>query len=279
MSNIINRCKSQIREYYEKAKYQIISIFKGNANVMNKLGNYYYEVEKNYEEAKKYYLMAIDKGNANAMIKLGIYYYEVEQNYEEAKKYLIMGIHNGFSHPNNLVYLDILYYLKKSDNRIFFEKINKNKECVKMNKSNICLSCNYKKNILINFNCNKKYNHYYCHECIDKYYENKTFMCLSCFCEVNTDNIKLEKCDNEIFFQKINENEEYDKIEKSDICLICKCEKDILINFNCNEKHNHYYCHECVNKWYEDNELKCLLCFCEINIKNIKFEKYGYVTV
>jgi hypothetical protein len=34
---------------------------------------------------------------------------------KKRKKYLIMGIHNGFSHPNKLYYLNILNYLKKSN--------------------------------------------------------------------------------------------------------------------------------------------------------------------
>ena len=45
-----------------------------------KLGNLYYQIEKNYELAKKYYLMAIDKNNSDAVTNLGNLYYQIKKN-------------------------------------------------------------------------------------------------------------------------------------------------------------------------------------------------------
>ncbi len=153
-----------------------------NSDAMNNLGVYYHNIEENYEEAKKYYLMAINKCSLEAIYNLGVYYHYTEKNYEEAKKYYLMAIDKG--------------HLNAKDN--------------------------------------------------------------------------LKKIENKIFLQKINKNTKYEQIDKSEICLICKCEKNVLINFNCDEKRDHYYCHKCVNKWYKDNDLKCLLCFCEINANRVK---------
>jgi TPR repeat protein len=211
-----------IQKNYEEAKnYYLVAINKGDSHAMNRLGLYYSEIEENHEEANKYYLMAIDKGDACAFYNLGLYYYDIEKNYEEAKKYLLMAIHKKFFASS--------YAMIKLGK--YYGEIEKNYEEAK------------------------------------KYY-------LMAINNGHPNAMKsLKKIEKKIFFQKINENKDYDKIEQSNICLICKCEKNILINFNCDTKHDHYYCHECVNKWYEDNDLKCLLCFCEINTDYIKFEQ------
>jgi TPR repeat protein len=201
-----------------------MAIDNDNSDAIYGLGNYYYNVEKNYKKAIKYFLMAIDRDNSDAIIALGVYYCNIEKNYEEMKKYYIMAINKGDSHAMcNLA--------------IYYDVVENNYEEAK------------------------------------KYY-------LMAINNGNTDAIHLlkkieNKINNKIFFQKINENKDYEKIDKPDICLICKNEKDILINFNCDEKRDHYYCHECVNRWYEDNDLKCLLCFCEINTNSVKIVQCG----
>jgi TPR repeat protein len=142
------------------------------------------------KKLKKYYLMAIDKGNNAAMYNLGWYYHFIEKNYDEAKKYYLMAIDKGNS-DNAMINLKILGKIIEEENK-------------------------------------KK------------------------------------------FFEKINDDMNFEMTHDNNCCTICKCEKKILIDLNCDEKYNHYYCRSCINKWYGEHEHKCLLCYSKIYINHIK---------
>lgn len=69
-----------------------------------------------------------------------------------------------------------------------------------------------------------------------------------------------QKIKKENIYYKINGGKlPIENIVGDNNCTICK--DSILINMNCNNKYNHYYCGVCINKWYfeNNNELKCLL--------------------
>lgn len=61
------------------------------------------------------------------------------------------------------------------------------------------------------------------------------------------------------------------KIEKFDNeshCLICfSSDEKYYVNYNCNNKHNHYYCIDCLEKYTNP---QCLICMKDRHIKKIK---------
>jgi TPR repeat protein len=102
--------------------------------ICNYLNNAYYaDLHKNFLNGKKL--------SVNQNLFVGLYFYFVEKNYEEAKKYYLMAIDKGDS--------DAMYRLKDINKKIFFQKINENKEYEKIDKSDICLICKCEKNITI----------------------------------------------------------------------------------------------------------------------------------
>ena len=63
-----------------------------DCKILNIIGLYYKNREKNYGEMKKYFLMAINLNDAEAMCNLGDYYLFVEKNIDEMEHYLKMAI-------------------------------------------------------------------------------------------------------------------------------------------------------------------------------------------
>jgi hypothetical protein len=57
------------------------------------------------------------------------------------------------------------------------------------------------------------------------------------------------------------------KIKLDDECLICKSNDVERINFNCNNKHNHCYCFDCLESAEKNNcfKGKCFVCFEMLN--------------
>ncbi len=55
-----------------------------------------------------------------------------------------------------------------------------------------------------------------------------------------------------------------------DECLICKSNYVERINFNCNNKHNHCYCIDCLESAEKINCFtdKCFVCFEKVNLDN-----------
>jgi tetratricopeptide (TPR) repeat protein len=218
----------------------------------NKPGNYYYDVEKNCDEMKKYYLMSIDKGDSNAMNQLGCYYENIEKNYDEAKKYYLMAIDKGNSNAMNQF-------------GCYYENIEKNYDEAKkyylmaIDKSNSVAMNNlgyYYHNIEKNYDEAKKY----------------YLMAIKNGCDVAQKN--YDKLQNFLFLELLNDISDinYELVDNNSTCLICKNEKKIILNFNCNNKHTHYYCISCCKEWYKTNETKCLVCFNKIITENVKLE-------
>lgn len=125
-------------EEYELAKEYFLKL-PNDADVLNKLGIYYYEIEEDYTKAIDcflksktgsayynlaiyydnldlnktiyYYLQAINLGNVDAMNNLGVIYYELHQ-YKNAYNYLKMAENSGdIDVLNNLG----VYYFNKKD--------------------------------------------------------------------------------------------------------------------------------------------------------------------
>jgi hypothetical protein len=73
----------------------------------------------------------------------------------------------------------------------------------------------------------------------------------------------------DIYELKNNKNIEKYNFDKEERCLIClSSDEKYYINYNCNSKHNHYYCLECVSNY---KKKECLICMKPRHIKNIKF--------
>jgi hypothetical protein len=93
------------------------------------------------------------------------------------------------------------YYLEHDDNNIINWKILKSSLSQKLkiitnknlNIKDECIICKSNDIERINFNCNNKYNHCYCIDCLENAEKNDCFKdkCLVCFEKVNLDNCRL----------------------------------------------------------------------------------------
>jgi len=91
------------------------------------------------------------------------------------------------------------YYLEHDDNKIInwkSQKLSKKLKIITNKNLNIkdeCLICKSNDIERINFNCNNKYNHCYCIDCLESAEKNNCFndKCLVCFERVNLDFCQL----------------------------------------------------------------------------------------
>ena len=234
--NIVINCKLgnfyyNTEKNYELAKkYYLMAIDKNNLEAMNNLGTLYYMIEKNYELAKKYYLMAIDNDNDNSMFNLGNLYHMTEQQYELAKKYYLMAIDKGNS--NAMASLGNLYYIIENKYELaikyYLMAIDKENPHAMNNLGHIyyTIEKNYK--------------------LTDKYY------LMSITHEKNIinlqNNIKFDENTREQHIYK-NKRTNFMKIVE---CPICMVDKE-CIPFEC----THYFCDECYIKYYNKS---CPIC-------------------
>jgi TPR repeat protein len=97
-SNIMNCLGSYYmnieKDYIKMKQYYMMAIEKGNTNSMNNIASYYMNIEKDYNMMETYYKMSIKKGNIDALNKLGLYYMHIK-DYENMKKYLLLAIEKG----------------------------------------------------------------------------------------------------------------------------------------------------------------------------------------
>jgi tetratricopeptide (TPR) repeat protein len=196
--------------------------------------------------------MAIDKGYSDAMYNLGSYYQNIEKNYDESKKYYLMAIDKGNSNAmNNLG----SYYQNNEQN---YDEVKK-----------------YYGMAVENGNDTAMHNLGYYYHNIEKNYD-KAKKYYGMAVENGNDAAKknYDELEKILFLELLNDMSDinYELTDNDNTCLICKNEKKIVLNFNCNKKHDHHYCVTCCKSWYTTNETRCLICFNKIIIENIKLE-------
>jgi TPR repeat protein len=197
-----SRAMYDLGVYYERVekdydlmkKYFMMAIRKGNSYTMYRLGYYYQFVEKNYNLMKKYFMMAIDKGSGDAMYNLGEYYENVEKNYDLMKKYYIMAIKKGNSHAmRNMNNYNATIFNNFINN---INDINNYQKTITYHTEKTCLICKeINQKYLIDTGCknikNDNLDHYYCSECMKKWYKTNDFKCLICNTKLVIENFVL----------------------------------------------------------------------------------------
>ena len=190
--------------------------------------------------------MAIEKGNVNAMNNFGYYYNHTEINYDEMKKYYLMAIEKGCAIAmGNLGcyynYTEINYNEMKKYYLMAIEK-----------------GCVDSMNSLANYYEETEHNNM---KALEYYIMSK-----------KSDDIeRLQK----IVFDEIMDDIttlKYITTTEDNECSICYEKKKMMINFKCEERYNHYYCLKCCKTWYEEHDLKCVICTNNINMMNVVLE-------
>jgi TPR repeat protein len=203
--------------------------------------------------------MIHDNDNANYYFNIGCYY-DTNEQYEKAVKYYCIAIEYG--HVKAMYNLGYYYEFVKKNyieaKKYYMMAIEKN------DLKAIYGLAVYYNNIEQNYEQAKKY----CLMSIECGYHDATVL----LTHINTN---INNYLRENFLIKIK-NITYEYTKECNICAICNIEECYLINLNCNQKYNHYYCYNCATKWYKNNELKCLLCFHKISIDDIKGISRGW---
>ncbi len=94
------------KEYPEAIEWYMKSINLGNSEAMCNLGYYYDEIEKDYPKAIEWYTKSANLGNSDAMNCLGYYYDEIEKDYPKAIEWYTKSINLG----NNTAMFNLGYY-------------------------------------------------------------------------------------------------------------------------------------------------------------------------
>ncbi len=132
---------------------------------------------KNKEELKIHLLSRVENDMTGLYnLGLGILMQFIDKNYDIAEKYFERAVYLNCTNANE--WYEICKY------------INIHYTCMELIQNNNINECTICKTIkpVINFNCNHKFQHYYCTECFLEWYKCNKLTCLLCFTPINRHN-------------------------------------------------------------------------------------------